>query len=135
MQDIGSSSSVTERIGDITLEMCPLSSEAHSSNGASNISEHISSATSLVVTEKRENKAKEDTVNAMTPVRNTSDVVIEDEDQLFTQLLVAKTEKNNLMQDELFKMSAPINQTKTTVPDITDEENDNLLEELLAQPI
>ena len=111
--------------------MYPLTSEAHSSDGASNTSEHISSAASLLVAEKKQ----KETVNAMPPpVRNTSNVITEDEDQLFTQLLVAKTE-NNFMQDESFKMSTGINQTKTTVPDIIDEENDNLLEELLAQPI
>lgn len=125
---------MAERSSDVTLEIYPLTSEAH--GGASNISEHISSATSLVVAEKKLNKAKQEMVNATPPpVRNTSDVVTEDEDQLFTQLLVAKTEKNNLMQDESFKMSTTTSRTKTTVPDITDEENDNLLEELLAQPI
>lgn len=122
--------SSTEGNSDVTLEVYPLTSEAHSSDGASNRSEHISSAASLLVAEKKQ----KETVNAMPPpVRNTSNVA-EDEDQLFTQLLVAKT-KNSFMQDESFKMSTGIDQSKTTVPDITDEENDNLLEELLAQPI
>ena len=123
---------MTESSSDVTLEVYSLTSDAHSTDcSASNTSEHVSSAASLVVAEKKQNKAKQETVNATPPVRNTSDV--EDEDQLFTQLLVSKT-GNNLVQDESFKMPTAINQ-KTIVPDITDEENDNLLEELLAQPI
>ena len=112
--------------------MYSLTSEAHSSNGASNISEHISSVPPLMMTEKKQKKAMQDTIGATPPVRNT---VTEDEDQLFTQLLVTTTEKNNSIKDELFKMSPTINHTKATMPDVTDEENDNLLEELLAQPI
>ena len=112
--------------------MYPLTSEAYSTDGASSISEHVSAVSSLVMTEKKQSKPKEDTV---APIKHTVDVVTEDEDQLLTQLLAAKTEKNSLIEDKLYKASATADQTKTTLPDITDEENDNLLEELLAQPI
>lgn len=131
-QDTESSGSVTERNGDITLEMYPLTSETHSSNGASNISEHISSVTSLCKTEKKLNTSKEHSpVNATPLAKDILDDVIEDEDQLLTQLLAAKMQN----KDKMFKMTMPADHTKPRLPEVTDEENDSLLEELLAQPI
>lgn len=112
--------------------MYPLTSETHSSNSASNVSEHMSSVTSLVKTEKKPNTSKENSlVNATPLVKDISDDVIEDEDQLLTQLLAAKTQN----KDKMFKMTMPADHTKPRLPEVTDEENDSLLEELLAQPI
>ena len=107
----------------------------HSSNFVSDTSEHTSSVSSLVVAEKKKSKLKSDTINIIPPVKETIDAVIEDEDQILTTLLAAKTEKNSVIDDKLFKMATIVDQTKTTLPDVTDEENDCLLEELLAQPV
>lgn len=79
-------------------------------------------------------KPKQDTVNATPLVKNAVDTVIEDEDQLLSQLLAAKTE-NNSVKDKVFKVTSPTDHTKPILPEVTDEENDSLLEELLAQPI
>jgi len=112
------------------VETQPLTSEAKPVD-VTNASERISSA-SLLVTEKKQSTTKQDTVNATHAIK---DNVGEDEDKMLSQLLAAKTEENKLTKDKLYKMSTTIDQTKTQLPDITDEENDILLEELLAQPI
>lgn len=68
----------------------------------------------------------------VTPLVNDT-IKMEDDDQLLTKLLATKTDKNNFVKGKLFNV---MDHTKTTSPsDITDEENDSLLEELLAQPI
>lgn len=116
---------------DVTLEVYSLTSETHSCNFEN---EHTSTVPSLV-TEKKKSKLKPDIVNTTPPVKDTTDDIIEDEDQILTTLLAAKTEKDNVIEDKLFKMTTMVDQTKTTLPDVIDEENDCLLEELLAQPI
>ena len=115
--------------------MYPLTSEACATDGTSTASGHTSNISSLIMADKKLDKAKEDTVNATPLVKNNVDAVTEDEDQLLSKLLAARTEKNHLIDDSLFKMSTTVGHTKTKLPEITDEENDSLLEELLAQPI
>ena len=115
--------------------MYPITSEACLNDGVSVVSEHISSVSSLVMVDKKLDKPEEDAINATPLVKDNIDAVTEDEDQLLSKLLAAKTDKNHLVNDSVFKMTTAIDHTKTKLPEVTDEENDNLLEELLAQPI
>ena len=115
--------------------MYPLTSEACLDDRMPVVSEHISTVSSLVMVDKKLDKPDEDAFNATHLVKGNVDTVTEDEDQLLSELLAAKTEKNHLVNDSVFKMTTAIDHTKTKLPEITDEENDNLLEELLAQPI
>ena len=111
--------------------MQPLKSEAKPVDVFSNVSEHVSSVSLLVTEKKQSSGTKQDKVSAKHAIKHNE----VDEDEMLTQLLAAKTEENKLTEDKLYKMSTTADQTKTPLPDITDEENDILLEELLAQPI
>lgn len=122
--------STTQGSSDVTLETYPLTCEAFTSDTVSGTTEHISTTSLLVLTEKTKAKPKQhETFNATpAPVKHTT---TEDEDQLFSELLAAKTD----IKDQFKMTPKAADHIKTSLPNVTDEENDSLLEELLAQPI
>lgn len=69
-------------------------------------------------------------INAPPSVTNS----VVEEDEMLTQLLAAKTEDIGVTKNSSVKMTSYADKNQPQF-DTTDEENDSLLEELLAQPI